>query len=155
MLQTGKYLTEQPASWTEGDFDGNGRFNQFDIILIQSTEPNHYLQGPWSAAAATQSPVAGQSASTVDIVLAGGVAIDGGMAADTGVAVDTGIAVDTRMAVDTEVAVDAPMAEQPAVALAGVVAAHPAAGGEVDLAAEDAELEAYLVDLALADEDRE
>ena len=54
MLQGGKYLTGLAATWMEGDFDGNGVFNQHDIILTQQTRPSHYLQGPFAATAQTE-----------------------------------------------------------------------------------------------------
>jgi hypothetical protein len=66
MLQAGTYVTGQPATWSQGDFDGNGRFDQFDIILIQATEPRHYLQGPFAA----QAPAPSSSVDAVDLVLA-------------------------------------------------------------------------------------
>jgi len=34
VLQAGKYLTGQPATWEEGDFNHDGVFNQFDLIGI-------------------------------------------------------------------------------------------------------------------------
>jgi hypothetical protein len=49
LLQAGLYLTNLPATWSTGDFDGNGRFDQFDIILASQTQPPHYLQGPFAA----------------------------------------------------------------------------------------------------------
>jgi hypothetical protein len=54
-----KYLTGQPATWGEGDWNsapaggqgapppGDGRFNQFDIIAAQ--QANIYLRGPYAA----------------------------------------------------------------------------------------------------------
>ena len=55
----GRYLTGQPATWGEGDWDGapggtpgappagNGRFDQFDIIAAASRDI--YLTGPYAA----------------------------------------------------------------------------------------------------------
>lgn len=31
-LQGGKYLTDQPATWSEGDWNRDGRFDQLDIV---------------------------------------------------------------------------------------------------------------------------
>jgi hypothetical protein len=54
-----KYLTGQPATWGQGDWNGapagskgnppagNGRFDQLDIIA--ALEPGHYLRGPYAA----------------------------------------------------------------------------------------------------------
>jgi hypothetical protein len=49
VLQGGKYLTGQQATWSQGDWNGDGLFNQFDIIVAQQTQPSHYLQGPFAA----------------------------------------------------------------------------------------------------------
>jgi hypothetical protein len=58
---SGKYLTGQPATWGEGDWNGapggrrgsppagNGRFDQFDIVAAQQT--GLYLAGPYAAIA--------------------------------------------------------------------------------------------------------
>ena len=51
ILQAGKYLTGASATWSEGDFNLDGVFNQFDIILAQQTQPPHYLTGPFAAQA--------------------------------------------------------------------------------------------------------
>ena len=32
ILQSGKYLTGEPAKWTEGDWNGDGEFDQLDIV---------------------------------------------------------------------------------------------------------------------------
>jgi hypothetical protein len=57
--QAAKYMTGQPATWGEGDWDGapggmpgspppgNGRFDQFDIVA--ALRPAHYLQGQYAA----------------------------------------------------------------------------------------------------------
>ena len=37
VLQSAKYLTSEEASWSEGDWDGNGVFNQLDIVLALQT----------------------------------------------------------------------------------------------------------------------
>lgn len=59
VAQTGKYLTGQPATWGEGDWDGapggapgsppsgNGLFDQLDIIVALAG--GRYLQGPYAA----------------------------------------------------------------------------------------------------------
>ena len=65
MLQGGTYLSGQPTTWLGGDFDGNGRFDQFDIIIMQTTMPQHYLQGPFAAVAPADLSAA------VDAVMAG------------------------------------------------------------------------------------
>jgi hypothetical protein len=60
--QAGKYLTGQPATWGEGDWNGapggysghppagDGVFNQLDIVAAQQTAG--YLTGPYAAIAA-------------------------------------------------------------------------------------------------------
>jgi hypothetical protein len=57
VLQAGKFLTGQPAAWTEGDWTGDGLFNQLDIVAALQT--GAYLQGA-------------QAATTVDAALRGG-----------------------------------------------------------------------------------
>jgi hypothetical protein len=37
MLQAGKYMTTQPATWKEGDFNGDGLFDTHDIVLVLQT----------------------------------------------------------------------------------------------------------------------
>jgi hypothetical protein len=66
VLQGAKYLSGQPASWSEGDWNGDRLVDQFDIILSQQTSPPHYLQGPFRAATAdgpaADSPVSSRAA---------------------------------------------------------------------------------------------
>jgi hypothetical protein len=47
-LQGGKYLTGEAVTWRLGDWNGDGVFNQFDIITVQQTKPTHYQQGTFS-----------------------------------------------------------------------------------------------------------
>ena len=49
VLQAGKYLTGEPADWTEGDWNCDGVFNQLDIVGALQT--GNYLQGPYAARA--------------------------------------------------------------------------------------------------------
>ena len=49
VLRARKYLTGQPASWSEGDWNRDGIFNQLDVLLVQQTRPPHYLQGSFGA----------------------------------------------------------------------------------------------------------
>jgi hypothetical protein len=56
LLQGGKYRTGETATWSEGDWDGNGRFDQFDVIVAQQTSPAHYLAGPFGASKAATTP---------------------------------------------------------------------------------------------------
>jgi hypothetical protein len=51
VLQADRYLTGQPAGWSQGDWNGDGIFNPLDIVLAQQTQPYHYLQGPFAARA--------------------------------------------------------------------------------------------------------
>jgi len=44
VLQQAKYLTGQPATWEEGDWTGDGVFDQFDIVAALQTDD--YLRGP-------------------------------------------------------------------------------------------------------------
>jgi hypothetical protein len=64
VLRAMKYLTGQPATWSQGDWNGDGLFNQFDILVTQQTQPPHYLQGPFSslAAAPDAEPLVGAAA---------------------------------------------------------------------------------------------
>ena len=59
VLQAGRYLTGQPATWRQGDWNGDGVFDPLDIVLAQQTSPPHYLQGPFAALAATSAPSSG------------------------------------------------------------------------------------------------
>ena len=69
LLQNGQYLSGLPVAWSQGDFNGDGVFDQFDVILIQSTAPPHYLQGSFAAvsmpADAALAPSAGASAEAI------------------------------------------------------------------------------------------
>ena len=44
VLQGGKFMTGQPARWSDGDFNGDGVFNQLD--LVAALQDGGYLQGP-------------------------------------------------------------------------------------------------------------
>ena len=46
-LQGARYLSAQPASWSEGDWNRDGVFDQLDIVGALQT--NNYLQGPYAA----------------------------------------------------------------------------------------------------------
>ena len=49
VLQAGKYLTNEPASWSEGDWNADGRFNHQDIVLaLQGGQ--YYGAEPYRAA---------------------------------------------------------------------------------------------------------
>jgi hypothetical protein len=75
-----KYLTGQPATWGEGDWNGapggsqgspppgNGFFDQLDII--EALAPGHYLTGPYAAHGmrSDDRALAGQTATTGDLV---------------------------------------------------------------------------------------
>ena len=47
VLQSAKYLTGQPATWSEGDWTGDGLFDQLDIVAWR-LQSGHYLQGPYA-----------------------------------------------------------------------------------------------------------
>ena len=47
LLQAGKYSSQQAATFEEGDFNGDGLFNQQDLVAALQT--GSYLQGPNSA----------------------------------------------------------------------------------------------------------
>ena len=34
VLQSGKYMSEEPATWRDGDWNRDGRFDQMDIIEV-------------------------------------------------------------------------------------------------------------------------
>ena len=44
-----KYLTDEPAAWSEGDWTGDGVFDSLDLITALQT--GNYLQGPYAARA--------------------------------------------------------------------------------------------------------
>lgn len=46
-LQTAKYLTGQPATFEEGDWNNDGVFDQLDIVAASQT--GNYLRGPYAA----------------------------------------------------------------------------------------------------------
>ena len=48
MLQGGKFMTGQPATWSQGDWTGDGLFDQLDLVAALQT--GGYLQGPLAAA---------------------------------------------------------------------------------------------------------
>jgi hypothetical protein len=50
VLQGGKYLTGQPATFSEGDWNNDGVFNQADIVA--ALQSGNYLQGPYAVKAA-------------------------------------------------------------------------------------------------------
>ena len=66
VLIAAKYLTGQPATWGEGDWngapggapgnppEGNALFDQWDIIAALS--PGHYMTGPYAATATVAVP---------------------------------------------------------------------------------------------------
>ena len=37
VLQTNKYLSDEPATWIEGDWNGDSRFDQADVIATLQT----------------------------------------------------------------------------------------------------------------------
>ncbi len=41
-----KCVTEEPATWNEGDWNGNGVYDQEDIVAALAT--GKYLQGPYA-----------------------------------------------------------------------------------------------------------
>lgn len=45
--QAAKYLTGEPATWSEGDWNNDGVFNQLDIVAAQQAAV--YLTGPYAA----------------------------------------------------------------------------------------------------------
>jgi hypothetical protein len=47
VLQTAKYLTGQPATCEEGDWNGDGVFDQSDIVAALQT--GNFRQGPYAA----------------------------------------------------------------------------------------------------------
>jgi hypothetical protein len=49
VLQANRYLTGLPATWSSGDWNGDGVFSPRDIVTAQQTSPAHYLQGPFAA----------------------------------------------------------------------------------------------------------
>ena len=49
VLQAAKYLTGEPTTWEQGDWNGDGVFDQLDIVAALQT--GNYLQGPYAAAA--------------------------------------------------------------------------------------------------------
>ena len=42
VLRAGKYLTGEPAAWSEGDWNGDGVFDQEDIVAALAT--GNYLR---------------------------------------------------------------------------------------------------------------
>ena len=42
-LRGGKYLTREPANWSQGDWNGDGVFDNLDIVSALQT--GNYLQG--------------------------------------------------------------------------------------------------------------
>ena len=49
-----KYLTGEPADWSEGDWTGDGAFDQLDIVAALQT--GNFLQGPYAADASEVNP---------------------------------------------------------------------------------------------------
>ena len=47
VLGAGKYRTGEAAEWRQGDWDGDGAFDQLDIVAALQT--GNYLQGPYVA----------------------------------------------------------------------------------------------------------
>ena len=47
VFSTAKYLTGEPATFEEGDWNNDGVFNQSDIVAALQT--GNYLQGPYAA----------------------------------------------------------------------------------------------------------
>ena len=53
MLQGGKYRTGAPARWSEGDFNGDGVFDPWDIVA--ALQSGNYLQSPYASSDAIDS----------------------------------------------------------------------------------------------------
>ena len=51
VLQSAKYLTGEPATWSEGDWNNDGLFDQADIVA--ALQAGNYLQGPYAAEASS------------------------------------------------------------------------------------------------------
>lgn len=49
VLQGAKYLTGEPATWEQGDWNSDGVFNQLDVIAALQT--GNFLQGPYAVQA--------------------------------------------------------------------------------------------------------
>ena len=49
MLQAAKYLTGEPATFEEDDWNGDGVFDVLD--LIDAFQTSNYLQGPYASLA--------------------------------------------------------------------------------------------------------
>jgi hypothetical protein len=64
VLQANLYLTGQAATWSQGDWNGDGVFNSLDIVLAGQTQPPHYLQGPFAARVLAGSQATGSPAGT-------------------------------------------------------------------------------------------
>ena len=47
ILQSNKYLTGEPARWSEGDWNFDGVFDTQDIVMV--LQLSHYLNGPFAA----------------------------------------------------------------------------------------------------------
>ena len=62
VLQSGGYLSAEPAVWVEGDWNGDGVFDQLDIVAALQT--GTYLKGPYTGL------VAGSVAKEVDQLFA-------------------------------------------------------------------------------------
>jgi hypothetical protein len=52
VLQSGKYLTGEPADWSEGDWNGDGQFNQKDIVF--ALQSGDFLHRSFAAQGATK-----------------------------------------------------------------------------------------------------
>lgn len=48
VLQSAKYLNGEPATFQEGDWTGDGVFDQADIVTALQT--GNHIQGPYAAA---------------------------------------------------------------------------------------------------------
>ena len=62
VLQAAKYLTGQPASFGEGDWNEDGVFSQLDLVAALQT--GSYLQGPMAVRSSVRAAVVGGGAAT-------------------------------------------------------------------------------------------
>ena len=106
VLRVKKYLSGQPAVWSEGDWNRDGVFDQRDLLVVLQTQPPHYLQGPFGATSATPQP---QAESSLGLVVEPAASAPAAPATDQ--PVTTGLSQDAQLAVTDSVY--ARMAEDP------------------------------------------
>ena len=63
MLAGAKFVTGQPASWLQGDFNGDDLFSQLDLVAALQT--GNYLQGAYAAIGQPSGSVGGETATGV------------------------------------------------------------------------------------------